>query len=321
MHTTTNGCTRKKVNYQLLLRIFNLGLLAPRIQLSVTTYCPDNIQTLFNDFLNLFPDWFGSGLRRKGGQWCQTAQYHRLPEHAIYDAIQGISELERGYRLGTESLFAVVKIPAQSCYNNESGIKQLFLALGKLSNYARLFRCDQDLFLYIFFDTPIISTLIQDSLSALLTRQGIDTTSTNLLVHPLASFIPLPLQTAFAWLNSNSKVVAERSQVSIQSALALFLNDVRKHAVSAQFFQESIAEAEHQNVESCQQFSLVFIPVVEPPSSASVERCEESNFEWRSHLPPRSQRIVDRKVSRAPPVKIRDYVYFRPAYLLRKTSS
>lgn len=177
-----------------------------------------------------------SVVRRGTGDWRITSQFHYLSDEEILQSIQGASHLQRGCRFDSKTRFAAIQIPAGSRYYDNEGLSTLKDALGDIAPYIKLFQYPECRYLYIFFSESLPSVDVGAALSECLMNAGVEVAVSTMYVHPTTNAMPLPLQPDFAWLNADGQIIVRRDEISLESAVSLFLFDFTKNAISGAFF-------------------------------------------------------------------------------------
>lgn len=153
--------------------------------------------------------------------------------------------------------------------------------------------------------------------------------------------MPLPLQPGFAWLNTLGQVIVRREEISLESALALFIHDFNKNALSAETIltvpqMDSDISQQHLELQVyCEEpAASSFEPPAEPLATLHDER--EPSFHPgetssdNEDMPGRfiqlaismdlKPRVSEGKPTRAPPRNIRNHVSRRAAPIVDERS-
>jgi len=202
-----------------------------------------SIDALLPQFLSFFPIRHGSKIKRGSGDWRSISQFHFLSDGEILQCLKGESELQRACRFDTKTRFAAIQIPAGSCYYEVDELSRVSGALGSIAPNIKLFQYAEDRYLYIFFTEPLHSADVSIALSECLTKAGFKISTSTISVYPTDDALPLPLQPGFAWLNAAGQIIVRREDVTLESAISLFLFDCHKNAINPTFFFSAIAEA------------------------------------------------------------------------------
>jgi len=197
---------------------------------------------LLSQFSELYPNRHSSILRQaEGGSWRTTSQYHRLSDQEILGCIEPDSKLIRGCRWDESTRFAVLDIDSGSKYYNLESLTKLKSALASVGlTRTRLYRSSESKgwHLYIFFDSWIESERLRRLLKCFLQLVGFHFLGGQLEIFPCGNGLRLPLQRGFAWLNNQTEVIIQRSEISTAAAISLFLRDLAKETNSATVLDE-----------------------------------------------------------------------------------
>jgi hypothetical protein len=284
-----------------------------------------------NQFLSFFPSRHGSLVKRNMGHWRTMSQYHSLSDDEIVQSLSDGSLLKRACSFETATKFAAIHIPSESRFYESDQLEYIRTALGQIAPYIKLYQCDDDRYLYIFFEALESSSAVSNALQKALLNAGIEISDTTVRVYPAcANFIPLPLQPGFAWLSPTGQTIMQREEVSLESAVALFLFDAQKNAISGTFFFDTLANmavqgpkiicagpAERLNRSACNQSLALQDEDVSSTilrhDSASPSETLLPNLVHLIQLPDwvNNRQRYKRKTLRAPPQKLRNCVTYR----------
>jgi len=191
-------------------------------------------ESLFKQYLGLFPGRGNSLLRKVGGgQFRRMSQYHYLSDDEIRESLSNDPSYVRACCLDTKTSFVVVGIPATSRYNDTAQFARLLDALTSCGFKPKSYKaadCD-DIQIYLSFTESVDSSAVQKKLSSQLMHLGFEVSPDTLIVHSIDQAFPLPLQAGFCWLNDNLTIKLRREDISLESALALFVADLSRSAV------------------------------------------------------------------------------------------
>ncbi|MBX9772194.1 MAG: hypothetical protein K2X29_12530 [Candidatus Obscuribacterales bacterium] len=247
------------------------------------------------------------------------SRFHLLGDDEILDALRIDSPLSRSYQFDKETKFAVIRIFVTSEYHNKEGIDRIRQAFGSHAQSIRFFEFENDWYAYIFFQYPTCTEALKQRITNLLHLSGID--SGCLEVSGDGSYIPLPLQQGFAWLNSNGHPIVRREEISLKGALELFISDFRKYALTPESLVGLELEfdvATNANDSSLPSDGVSSLPVTQidgPILKQSYRREETANGSSSQLLLPIFQDkncsesvLLRKRPSRDPPLNIRNYV-------------
>lgn len=195
--------------------------------------------------MQLFPLRLSSSFRRAGcDNWRQMSKFHYLSDQEIEASISDGAEHLRACTLDDTTKIAVISIPAASRYLECDQVSCLIdmLTQHKLApNVYKAAGCD-DIHIYLSFTEQVRSDDLSKLLSRLLKQEGFDLTPEDLLVYPADAPVVLPLQKGFAWLNKQLQVKVSRDDISLDSALPLFLSNLHGSAVSFDEVAQSVKD-------------------------------------------------------------------------------
>lgn len=192
------------------------------------------------DYLKLFPYRLSSLIKRpEATAWRSMSQFHWLTDEEILLSIEQKSILLRAISFDNKTSFAVISFPSTKVTDHKR-LPSVLLGHGlRVKPYLASGR--EEVQLFVFFDRPVESDLVVASLTNVLTTEGFDLGEDSIRICPNAS-LSLPLQSGFAWLNDDLVITIERDQIPLESALALFLADVRKYVTPAAVLTSNIVE-------------------------------------------------------------------------------
>jgi hypothetical protein len=195
-----------------------------------------NEQSPAKEFLNLFTLRVDSLIKHTStGLWRTLSKYHDLSDEQILDSISDTPSNIRACKFATKTRFAVISIPENSPYTTLDKFHRLVNVLSATGLRPKTYLAagSRDIHLYLFFSEENDSLLVSEKLKELLTLKGFDLSSDMLCVYPdQENALPLPLQCGFEWLNNDLCSIIKRNQIPTNSALDLFLSDLKKNASS-----------------------------------------------------------------------------------------
>jgi len=173
----------------------------------------------------------GTKFRRpESTAWRLMSQFHSLSDDEIFDSLQAEANFIRTCPIDSSTKFAVIGIPADSLYSNPRRITVITDLLRNVGLQPVLFgspTCDE-IQIYLFFKEVQKTNLITQALINLLVSCGLQVSSENLIVYGEEHDLVLPLQQGFSWLTDSLQAKVCRNEISFESALAMFMNDVVK---------------------------------------------------------------------------------------------
>ncbi len=221
-------------------------------------------------FMQLFPLRLSSSFKRAGGDnWRQMSKFHYLSDQEIEASISDGAEHLRACTLDDTTKIAVISIPAASRYLERDQASRLIdmLTQHKLApNVYKAAGCD-DIHVYLSFTEQVRSDVLSKLLTRLLKQEGFDLTPEDLLVYPADAPVVLPLQKGFAWLNKQLQVKVSRDDISLESALPLFLSNLHGSAVSFEEVAQSV-----KDIDQAESFIEVAEPL-EMPTQPALAAC------------------------------------------------
>jgi hypothetical protein len=186
------------------------------------------------EFLALYPNRTQAILRPPGCKtWVSVSKHWPLPDEQIEKAI-GLKEGTSvwGCRWGEHTRFAVLDIDSESKYHNVQELQKLTRALAAIGLTATLYQSSSSggWHIYLFFDDWQPAHEIQATLKTWLIASQYEIRNGTLEIFPSGNGLRFPLQSGFAWLDSDAKVVTLRNELSTGQALSLFLDNVSARA-------------------------------------------------------------------------------------------
>lgn len=204
-------------------------------------------------FLSLFNPWnYIIKPLDADSNWISANEKWKLKPSEIFKAV---ACHHQKFYIGTRgqkfTRFAILDIDKNSPYHNKESLQGIYVTLedAGLKDF-RLYRSSFSggWHLYIFFDEPVDSRLLRNSLVRVLSSSGYAVKSGSLEVFPnlgepgsLGYGIRLPLQPGFAWLdNYSAAIVQDRLDLSPTAALDEFLDDLQEYAHTYRDFQNLV---------------------------------------------------------------------------------
>jgi hypothetical protein len=207
----------------------------------------DTQVVLFGQFLKLFPLRINSLVRKVGtAHWSSMSRFHYLSDDEIRASIVNQPTHLRACSFDIKTNFAVLGIPGTSRYNGIEQFRRLTAVLTQSGLKPKTYKSagSDDLHIYLPFTEEVLCNALARALSRLLMHKGFELSPQTLVVYPSDSPLVLPLQAGFAWLNEDLQVKVSRGDISIESALALFLADLSRSAVSLEVLHQGFVAAE-----------------------------------------------------------------------------
>ena len=211
---------------------------------SVENFAEAGLNELLAAFMKLFPFRHASVIRRPGAEkWLEISRFHNLSDHEVLEALQANSKLQRGYRCEDETRVLIMRIPQNSPYRNQSSVNDIRQSLRQLELEPRHYQIDEDWFLYIYLKNGANAAELCSQLKYWCILQGLVVGKDTIEVLPGDEPLAFPLQGKFVWLNERCQFVIRRDELSVENALAFFLDDAAKVAVDATEIAQSLKKA------------------------------------------------------------------------------
>lgn len=203
--------------------------------------------------MQLFPLRLSSLLKRAGSDtWRQMSHFHYLSDDEITASVADGGQHLRACMIDDTTNVAVISIPATSIYSDSDQANRLIDMLTHCKLAPKPYRASgsEDIHVYLSFTEKVNSDVVNKLLNNLLDRSGFEIGLTTLIIHPSETALVLPLQKGFAWLNEQLQVKLCRDDITLDSALSLFLSDLSRSAVNFEQVAQS-AEAIDQAETDC----------------------------------------------------------------------
>lgn len=195
---------------------------------------PDVFGQNLSFFYALLSNRFASLIKREDlKEWKETSRYHYLTDEEIFESLIGGSEIQRAFRADALTRFLVITMEEDSYYR-ANGMVKLTNCLERAGIYrTKLYKASdsEQWQMFVFFEKPVRADLITKSVSAWLRRNSIVPGTAGLDIFPGPGALTIPLQPGFEFLNQEGLVICARNEITLEAALALFLNDMVKVSV------------------------------------------------------------------------------------------
>lgn len=206
------------------------------------------------------------------------SHFHYLSDEEVTASIADGAQNLRACVLDDTTSIAVISIPATSIYANADQATRLIDMLMQHSLAPKTYRAagSEDIHIYLSFTEKVNSDVLNTVLTDLLDHLGFELGPNSLVIHPSTTALVLPLQNGFAWLNEQLQVKLCRDDITLASALALFLSDLSRSAVSFEHVVQSAL-----SIDQAEQ-NLVVSEDCENPTGSSIAYClinEAEHFE------------------------------------------
>lgn len=139
-----------------------------------------------------------------------------------------------GAHWGQQTNFAVLDIDASSTYHNQESLAELLAAVESVALTANLYQSSNSggWHLYLPFSDQENSSQVEHTLKRWLKHLGYEIVCGQLEVFPSGNALRLPLQAGFAWLDNEGSLIRTREKISLEEALAYFIQDQDANARS-----------------------------------------------------------------------------------------
>lgn len=186
-----------------------------------------------HQFLTLFSARGDSMIRNaESGSWRRMSQFHLLTDDEIMSALSDSSNVIRAVSFDRTTKYAALELPNHSPYLEISAFRKLVELLNSLGLKPRIYTASgsRDVQIFLFFTQAYKCSVVQDALGKVLSWNGFSLRADKLVVYPSDVALPLPLQRGFVWLNEDLQPIVSRTEIAIDSALALFCSEASRYA-------------------------------------------------------------------------------------------
>ncbi len=168
----------------------------------------------------------------ESGSWRRMSQFHLLTDDEITSALSDGSTVIRAVSFDRKTKYAAVELPNHSPYLEISAFRKLLELLASLGLKPRIYTASgsKDVQLFLFFTQDYKCSIVQESLTKVLSWNGFSLRADRLVVYPSDVALPLPLQRGFVWLNEDLQPIVSRTEIALDSALALFCSEATRYA-------------------------------------------------------------------------------------------
>ncbi|HEY9731144.1 MAG TPA: hypothetical protein V6C89_04495 [Drouetiella sp.] len=160
------------------------------------------------------------------------SQFHLLSDDEIMSALSDHSNVIRAVSFDRTTKYAAIELPNHSPYLEISAFRKLIELLNSLGLKPRIYTASgsRDVQLFLFFTEAYKCSLVQESLAKVLSWNGFSLRADKLVVYPSDVALPLPLQRGFVWLNEDLQPIVSRTEIALDSALALFCSEASRYS-------------------------------------------------------------------------------------------
>lgn len=192
------------------------------------------LSDLQQEFLLLFPRR-DSFICKLPGQDTWRTWRGPLEDYQILGVIQdGGRGILRGCHWADRTRFAVLDIDETGQYYNQQSLSAIAQHLRSIGLNPTLYRSSVGggWHCYLFFSDWEKSKEVESTLRRWLKSLGYELKGGQLEVFPSGNALRLPLQSGFAWLDLNNRIVRTREEINFDKALAFFLQDQEENAAN-----------------------------------------------------------------------------------------
>lgn len=166
-----------------------------------------------------------------------------LDDETILEAVGLRSDTTWGCRWGQQTRFAVLDIDETSQHHNELGLARLRHLLATVGfDSPQLYQSSDSTgwHLYLSFSTWVDCEELHKTLRQWLTAEGLKIKQGQLELFPSNNGLRLPLQRGFAWLDDQGAVKLRREDLTVDEAIAKFVDAQDANAHNWQTIQNRI---------------------------------------------------------------------------------
>lgn len=167
-----------------------------------------------------------------------------LDDETILEAVGLSSDTTWGTRWGQQTRFSVLDIDKTSQHHNELGLARLRHLLASVGfNWPQLYQSSTSTgwHLYLSFSTWVDCAEVHKTLRQWLTAEGLKIKQGQLELFPSNNGLRLPLQRGFAWLDDQGAIELRREDLTVDDAIAKFVDAQDANAHNWQNIQNRIA--------------------------------------------------------------------------------
>lgn len=171
------------------------------------------------------------------------SRHGTLDDETILEAVSLSSDTTWGSRWGQQTRFAVLDIDETSQHHNELGLARLRHLLASVGfDSPQLYQSSDSTgwHLYLSFSTWVNCEELHKTLREWLTAEGLKIKQGQLELFPSNNGLRLPLQRGFAWLDDQGAVKLRREDLTVDEAIARFVDAQDANAHNWQSIQNRI---------------------------------------------------------------------------------
>lgn len=196
---------------------------------------------LMSRYLSLFPSRFQSGMKREAeSAWKFMSKYHTLADVEVEQLVDNNKgNVFRAFAVEPSAYYLVVSISAKSAYLSANFVTNIRSALKARGITSCLYEFQGDWFIFIYFsqqiDTSEFCSLFKNWCDSL----GMKTGKDGICIHEPDSLVPFPLQSGFFWLNDRCQKLVKRDELSLEKAIAFFIQDAAQKRNDGETFRST----------------------------------------------------------------------------------
>jgi hypothetical protein len=196
-------------------------------------------------FLQLFADRHQTYVRsRSSSIWRTTSQWHFLSDEELLSSLRTDSSVRRAFGAMDKSKFLVIQVDGTKSSTAFRTTKNLQKQLRQTGLKPKTFYIEElELWqIFVFFAESVSTQSAITLATTWLKSTWFDVDSEAVSFLPSGGPFQIPLQASFTWLNDELFSVAAASEMSFQSAVSMFMQDVRTNAVDYETFENALLE-------------------------------------------------------------------------------
>lgn len=245
-------------------------------------------------FLQLFADRHQTYVRsRNSSTWRTTSQWHFLSDEELLSSLRTDSTVRRAFGAMDKSKFLVIQVDGTKSPTAFQTTKNLQKQLRQTGLKPKTFYIEElELWqIFVFFAESVITQSAITLATTWLKSTWFDVDSEAVSFLPSGAPFQIPLQASFTWLNDELFSVVAVSEMSFQSAVSMFMQDVRTNAVDYETFENALLEvsATHPSKDDSTENIVDFTPfdtivqTVETTGSMDFSPAESSISQVEKH--------------------------------------
>lgn len=183
----------------------------------------------------MFENRFESLIATNGSKtWLTVSRFHELSDSEILNSLRVDARSLRSVRLAEKSRFLVINIPENTDYSSDKALSRLKGRLVADQIGFKHFTFTNDNYIFIFLTEAASLSDLSGLLAKWCQAQGFRLGPDKINVLGSGDTLPIPLQSSFSWMNDKNQVIICRDEISLESAIALFLSDISRNMMSPQ---------------------------------------------------------------------------------------